>query len=72
MEEESPLVKAAFGLGIAGVDGTGDFSLKISRVGWRGCCRVGRYKVLRVWWKTFRNSSGLGKCSLTCLVMITG
>ena len=33
-----PLVKAVFGLGIAGVDGMGDFSLKMSGVGQEGQC----------------------------------
>ena len=31
-----PLVKAVFGLGIAGVDGISDFSLKISGMGREG------------------------------------
>ena len=31
-----PLVKAVLGLGMAGVDGIGDFSLKISGVGRKG------------------------------------
>ena len=31
-----PLVKAVLGLGIAGADGMGDFSLKISGVGREG------------------------------------
>ena len=32
-----PLVKAVLGLGIAGADGMGEFSLKISGVGCEGC-----------------------------------
>ena len=32
------LVKAVLGLGIAGTDGMGDFSLKTSGVGREGCC----------------------------------
>ena len=31
-----PLVKAVLGLGIASVDGMGDFSLNTSGVGWEG------------------------------------
>ena len=37
-----PLVKAVLGLGIAGVDGIGDFSLKTSGVGREGRCRGSR------------------------------
>ena len=33
-----PLVKAVLGLGMAGVDGMGDFSLKTSGVGQEGRC----------------------------------
>jgi hypothetical protein len=33
-----PLVKAVLGLGIAGADGIGDFSLKTSGVGREGRC----------------------------------
>ena len=33
-----PLVKAVLGLGIAGADGMGDFSLKTSGVGREGHC----------------------------------
>ena len=33
-----PLVKAVLGLGMAGVDGMGDFSLKTSGVGREGRC----------------------------------
>ena len=33
-----PLVKAVLGLGMAGADGMGDFSLKMSGVGQEGCC----------------------------------
>ena len=33
-----PLVKVVLGLGMAGVDGMGDFSLKISGVGRGGRC----------------------------------
>ena len=33
-----PLVKAVLGLGMAGVDGIGDFSLKTSGVGRGGRC----------------------------------
>ena len=32
-----PLVKAVLGLGMAGADGMGDFSLKTSGVGQEGC-----------------------------------
>ena len=33
-----PLVKAVLGLGMAGVDGMGDFSLKLLGVGHEGHC----------------------------------
>ena len=43
-----PLVKVAFGLGMAGVDGMGDFSLKTSGDGQWGQCGVIEYRVPRV------------------------
>lgn len=66
------MVKAVFGLGIAGADGMGDFSLKTSEVGLWGWCGVVEYRESRVWWNIFRNSSGFGKCSLTWVAMVTG
>ena len=37
-DELVPFVKAVLGLGMAGADGMGDFSLKISGVGREGRC----------------------------------
>ena len=41
-------VKAVFGLGIAGADGIGDFSLKTSGIGLWGWCGVVEYRDSRV------------------------
>ena len=61
-----------FSLGIVGVDGLGEFSLKMSEVGLWDQCGVVVEKVLRVWWRTPRKSLGLGKCSQTWVVIMVG
>ena len=41
-------MKAVFGLGMAGAEGIGDFSLKMSEGGQWGWCGVIEYRELRV------------------------
>ena len=43
-----PAVKAVFGLGMAGAEGIGGFSLKMSEGGQWGWCGVIEYRELRV------------------------